>query len=525
MPKVGNATGSPATASSTAVAEPEIKSGESSKTESNTTTSTPTPTTTPGANAAEKKADISMRGTQIASDLNKKVNPNAPSLEHIEKGGAVARQGQTGGCVSEVQRALNREGAKPPLEESGKFDAKTEAAVREYQKKNNLVQDGRVGPETLKKLVPSADTVSKNPQIAKLDPAMQKEISDRMQKSSNDPEVRARLMDVATAPGFDKLGAAQQREMLGILDKGPKDMGLADDLKKLAGSENFQKLDPAIQSHGLAQISNHSGDAVARDTLTKLQTTNGFQKLDKTEQERLLTLVGGKNEIISKPAREALADTMKDWKTDGNAEDQGKALKTFLKEQNWPDWQTPANGWDGRTTSPDSVKGPESVPTGPFRYKAGPADKYTVKYGSKEIPVFVPAGTPRADVDKLIGTMNALPAANRKMIDKMVLESVDRPDTEAFFDAGSRTVTAYPKGMALEPPSRRMSAMVHETAHLIDQHLGKKVGPQWDQDWKKAMQDDKLVASQYGKKSDAEDFAEVYLLYKLSEGKPEFDEY
>jgi hypothetical protein len=70
-----------------------------------------------------------------------------------------------------------------------------------------------------------------------------------------------------------------------------------------------------------------------------------------------------------------------------------------------------------------------------------------------------------------------------------------------------------------------MSAMVHETAHLIDSHLGKKVGPQWDKDWKQAMNDDKLIASQYGKKSDAEDFAEVYLLYKLSEGKPEFDEY
>jgi hypothetical protein len=86
------------------------------------------------------------------------------------------------------------------------------------------------------------------------------------------------------------------------------------------------------------------------------------------------------------------------------------------------------------------------VPSGPFRYKAGPADKYTVKYGPKEIPVFVPAGTSRADVDKLIGTMNALPAANRKMIDKMVLESVDRPDTDAFFDASAGVVTAYPKG-------------------------------------------------------------------------------
>jgi peptidoglycan hydrolase-like protein with peptidoglycan-binding domain len=466
-----------------------------------------------------------MLGTQIAADLNKKINPNAPSLEHIEKGGAVARQGQSGGGVTDIQRALNREGAKPPLEETGKFDQKTEAAVREFQQKNKLPDDGRVGPETLKRLIPSAETVCKNPQISKLDAGVQKEIADQMRKTPNDPEVRGRIMDVATAPGFEKLAPAQQREMLGVLQNGPKDMGLADDLRKLAGSENFQKLDPKIQSHGLSQIGNHSGDAVARDTLTKLQTTNGFQKLSTHEQERLLTLVGGKNELISKPAREALENTMNGWKADGNADDQGAQLKKFLNEQNWPDWQTPIDGWNGRTTSPDSVKGPESAATGPFRYKAGPADKYSVKYGSKEIPVFVPAGTPRADVDKLIGTMNALPAANRKLIDKVVLESVERPDTDAFFDAGGGVVTAYPKGMALDPPSRRMSAMVHESAHLIDQHLQKKIGPQWDKDWKKAMQDDKLIASQYGKKSDGEDFAEVYLLYKLSQGKPEFEEY
>lgn len=111
------------------------------------------------------------------------------------------------------------------------------------------------------------------------------------------------------------------------------------------------------------------------------------------------------------------------------------------------------------------------------------------------------------------------------MIDKIVLEKKERPDKEAFFDVKDGVVTAYPLGMGMEPPSRRMSAMVHETAHLIDRHLQKKIGPQWDADLKKAMQDDKLVPSQYGKESDGEDFAEAYLLYKLSKGKPEFEEY
>src|SRR6185295_857586 len=82
------------------------------------TTSQSVPTN--GTAAVEKKAEHSMVGASIASDLNRKINPNAPPLEHIEKGGAVARQGQTGESVKDIQRALNREGAKPPLEENGK---------------------------------------------------------------------------------------------------------------------------------------------------------------------------------------------------------------------------------------------------------------------------------------------------------------------------------------------------------------------------------------------------------------------
>src|SRR5262249_36471164 len=137
MTKVGNSTGTPASASSTAVAEPKVKPSDS-KTETKSDTSSTTPTVTTGADAAERKSENSIRGTQIAADLNKKINPNAPSLEQIEKNGAAVRQGQTGGSVIEIQRALNREGAKPPLLETGTFDSRTETVVREFQKKNDL---------------------------------------------------------------------------------------------------------------------------------------------------------------------------------------------------------------------------------------------------------------------------------------------------------------------------------------------------------------------------------------------------
>jgi len=349
---------------------------------------------------------------------------------------------------------------------------------------------------------------------------------DRARKSS--ASERAHLLDVATAPGYQKLAPAQQKEMLNVWDKAPNDKGLSDDLRRMAGSENFQKLDPSIQSLGLTQLGKNATEPEARETLVKLQTTNGFKKLDQNDQERLLTMVGGSNKLVSKPAREALAETMKDWKTDGDADAQGKGLKKFLDDQTWTDWETPKGAWNGRTTKPDSVTGPEKVESGPFQMQPGKADKYTVKYGSKEIPVFVPEGTPRKDVDKLIGTMDALPKANRDLIKQVVMESKDdiSRDPNPRFTVLDGTVRAFPQGMAMEPPDRRMSAMVHESAHLIDKHLQKKIGPQWDKDWHKAIQDDKLVGSQYGKTSEGEDFAEAYLLYKLSKGKqPEFDEY
>jgi peptidoglycan hydrolase-like protein with peptidoglycan-binding domain len=514
----------PVAVSQTQPPAPEPKSLESSP------TSNPAPpTTTNDVGAADKKAEHSIRGAQIAADLEKKVNPNAPPLEYIEKGGAVARQGQSGDGVTTIKRALNSDGAKPPLDESSnKYDAQTEAAVREYQKKNGLPVDGRVGEETLKHLLPNADSVEKDPRFAKLDPSVRKDIADSIRKSPNDYEARAGLKEVATAPGFDKLAPKQQHEMLDILKNAPENKWLAEDLRKLAGSESFRKLDPSIQSHGLAQINNHARNSNARATITKLQTMPGFQKLDTKEQERLLTLVGGENKLISKPARNALAEKMDSWTPGGDADVQAKELKTFLKEQKWTDWQTPVDAWKGRTTTPDSVSGPVKVDSGPFRMSSGPADKYSVKYGSKDIDVYVPHGTKKEEVDKLISTMNALPKANRGLIKEVIMEfQNDTSQNPApLFDAKDGTIRAYPDGMALEPPDRRMSAMIHESAHLIDTRMQTTEGPKWDQDWKQAMNDDKLIASQYGKKSDAEDFAEVYLLYKLSENnKTQHDEY
>lgn len=56
------------------------------------------------------------------------------------------KKGSSGSEVSELQKLLNQNGFN--LDVDGKFGAKTDAAVREYQQKNNLAVDGIVGTNT-----------------------------------------------------------------------------------------------------------------------------------------------------------------------------------------------------------------------------------------------------------------------------------------------------------------------------------------------------------------------------------------
>ena len=54
--------------------------------------------------------------------------------------------GSTGSAVSKLQTVLNEHGYD--LAVDGIFGVKTQAAVRDYQKKNSLKLDGIAGPET-----------------------------------------------------------------------------------------------------------------------------------------------------------------------------------------------------------------------------------------------------------------------------------------------------------------------------------------------------------------------------------------
>ena len=61
---------------------------------------------------------------------------------------AVLKSGSKGREVTALQENLNKAGVKPKLNVDGKFGKKTEAAVKDFQKKKGLKADGVVGKKT-----------------------------------------------------------------------------------------------------------------------------------------------------------------------------------------------------------------------------------------------------------------------------------------------------------------------------------------------------------------------------------------
>ena len=74
---------------------------------------------------------------------------SAPELQSTIGSGNVVKRGASGTEVRELQSLLNQSGAQPQLEVDGDFGPRTQSAVRDFQRSNNLSVDGVVGENTL----------------------------------------------------------------------------------------------------------------------------------------------------------------------------------------------------------------------------------------------------------------------------------------------------------------------------------------------------------------------------------------
>lgn len=78
-----------------------------------------------------------------------KINDKAPSFDQIRKG-AVLSKGDSGDSVRELQTKLTKLGF--PVEITGNFGNITELKLKQFQKKYNIQQTGKLGETTIKKL-------------------------------------------------------------------------------------------------------------------------------------------------------------------------------------------------------------------------------------------------------------------------------------------------------------------------------------------------------------------------------------
>lgn len=84
---------------------------------------------------------------QILGAIQEEVSlPSVPEKRFTS--GSFIKKGDSGNAVLTIQRALNKQKIKPAVEEDGVFGSGTLAAVKAFQKKNNLTADGIVGPAT-----------------------------------------------------------------------------------------------------------------------------------------------------------------------------------------------------------------------------------------------------------------------------------------------------------------------------------------------------------------------------------------
>jgi len=77
---------------------------------------------------------------------------NPKVKDHRIQTGTFLKKGDAGALILMIQKALNKKGASPRVQQDGVFGLKTDSAVKTFQRQMALVADGIVGPRTFKAL-------------------------------------------------------------------------------------------------------------------------------------------------------------------------------------------------------------------------------------------------------------------------------------------------------------------------------------------------------------------------------------
>ncbi len=211
----------------------------------------------------QRRAEAVAEGLQLRSNFRlpstgstSSYESAAPTQRSVDIGagrvgtGELLARGAKGTEVSQLQEALNKAGATPPLAVDGDFGPATEAAVRAFQQRNNLIPDGIVGPATRPVLQKAGGGTSGtgmvSSQLGSYKPSFE------IKPGSKGPEVE-RLKKALKAAGFYNDAINQEMGTQGVeaLKKAKAELKLGGP-PDVAGEFTVQKIEEYARNRGPA---------------------------------------------------------------------------------------------------------------------------------------------------------------------------------------------------------------------------------------------------------------------------------
>ncbi len=258
-----------------------------------------------GGAAAEKKGELKSTEKAKSKDLQSEVTGSSGGLQASDgtlKTGVKGKEKE----IKELQKDLNawRKGqGLAEIKVTGNYDDATLKAVKQFEKKNEIKEDGIADPRTRDLL-----RLETNPNFKGLTEYDKNSADGLLSRHRDNPEARKEIMDIMSDPNFSNLGTSEKRivyDQIKALDKGADFSGLAagisekmkavSDLKK---DESFKSLSAGMQE-GLSHTILITGekDKALRADIIRMATDDGFAKLPgHIQQEAALALSYNKSD-------------------------------------------------------------------------------------------------------------------------------------------------------------------------------------------------------------------------------------
>ncbi len=274
---------------------------------------------------------------------------------------------------------------------------------------------------------------------------------------------------------------------------------------------------------------------IGTSTLQKLAGAPGFAQLDVATQMRLVHLVGGTNDEISREAGfKAHFLLVSAPFVAASPSTQGALLEQYMADQAWLRTGTFIRT-GGTTGAPFTLTGPTALPSFRFEGVAAKTLAWEIKIDGRTIPVRIgqnrDASLAYHSIHEIAQGLSMLPSASRGLVtaihapgvrnagDAFWAQRFKDPSYRAYMTAGAEgVISIFP---TLEPMEQKdlNSSLVHETGHTLSKrNWGESSGSAAWRRWSAAAASDGLHVSRYAQKSVDEDFSETFEVYNQVKG-------